>query len=133
MVARRGWHQLHFPTFTVKVLFHKMHPDSKIFQDTLKRKKLIPGFWLELQMGEYVTISFHYSKQLPLDISKIEENRFAVMFREHFLISGRNIGDIVDDLTIQTFQMGRPPAIHNVGRVSVHWEAEKHFAVNVGK
>jgi hypothetical protein len=118
---------------TVKVLFHKIHPKSKIFQDALKQKNMIPGFWLELQSEEYVTISIQYSNQLPVDISKTQVNRFAVMFREHFLMSGRKIRDIIDDLTIQTFQMNRPPAIHNVGRVSVHWESEKNFSINVGK
>jgi hypothetical protein len=116
---------------TVKVLFHRSNPDNELFSASLKRWRFIPGFWVELSNSEYVTIAFHYSKQLPLSISEAEMQKYAAMFHESFTRSGKQVGEIVDDLTIQVFQMGRPPAIYNIGGVSVHWVAEKHFSIDV--
>ena len=118
---------------TVKVLFHKLHPDSELLTAALKRRNLMPGFWLELSNGEYVTIAFQYSKQLPLSISEAEMQKYAAMFHERFTRSGKQVGDVVDDLTIQVFQMGRPPAIYNIGGVSVRWVAERHFSIDIGR
>jgi hypothetical protein len=54
------------------------------------------------------------------------------MFHERFTRSGKQVGDIVDDLTIQVSPMGQPPAIYNVGGVSVRWVAKRHFSIDVG-
>lgn len=116
---------------TVKILFHKMHPDTGFVTAALKQCGLIPGFWIELGNGEYITIAFRYSKLLPLQISKTEMQNYAAMFHKRFTQTGKQVGDVIEDLTIQVFEMGRPPAIYNLGGVSVRWEAETHFSVDV--
>lgn len=94
---------------------------------------MIPIFYLELSNGEYLTIAFVYSKILPIDISKREQQGYAAMMHEHFTKSGKKIGHQVDGLTIQTFRQGQPPSILNVGGVSVSWEVEKNFLISMGK
>ena len=120
-------------TVTVKILFHKLEPESKKFLTALEDKNMMPAFWFGLSVGEYVTIAFQYTKKLPLKIKKEDENKFAVMFHEYFKKSGKKVGDTVEGLTIQTFGMGLPPEVFNIGQVSVRWEAEKHFSIDISK
>ena len=54
------------------------------------------------------------------------------MMHDLFKKSGKRVGDKVDGLTIQTFQMGRPPSIFNIGGVSASWDAEKNISINIG-
>jgi len=117
---------------TVKVLFHRIHPDSAAFHTALDEKNIMRGFWVELSTSEFVSICFQYSKQLPISVSEEEQERYAAMFHQHFTRKGKKVGDIVDELTIQMFEMGWPPAIYNIGRVSAHWKAEKHFSIDIG-
>ncbi len=116
----------------MKLLFHKSHPESIVFTKSLDKKNIIPVFNTELHNEEYLTIAFLYSKQLPIVISKREQKGYAVMMHDLFKKSGNRVGDKVDGLTIQTFQMGRPPSIFNIGGVSACWDAEKNFSINIG-
>jgi hypothetical protein len=118
-------------SITFKILFNKLHPDSETFQAALHRRNIIPVFWSSLNTGEYITLSFQYTKQLPLSISNEESARYGAMFHKYFTQSGKNAGDVVRDLTIQTFQMGLPPAIYNIGGVSVRWNAESEFSIDI--
>ena len=119
-------------TVTMKLLFHKSHPESIVFTKSLDKRNIIPVFNTELHNEEYLTIAFLYSKQLPIVISKREQKGYAVMMHDLFKKSGKRVGDKFDGLTIQTFQMGRPPSIFNIGRVSICWDAEKNFSINIG-
>ena len=117
---------------SVKVLFHKLHPDNKVFNAFLEHKNIMPRFWIELSEKEYLMICFQYSRQPPLSISKPQQKRYGIMLYDYFTKSGKHVGDVVDDLTIQMFHMGRPPAIYNIGGVSVRWTVEKHFSIDIG-
>ena len=116
----------------MKILFHTFHPDDEIFIKFLSMKSLAPVFWLKLYNNEYVTVAFEYSKKMPLAITKEEKNRYGVMLHEMFNKSGKKVGDNVDDLTFQIFEMGRPPSIYNIGGVSAHWKSQKHISIYIG-
>ena len=113
-------------------MYHKLRPDAKIFSAALEKKNLIPAYYAELTGTEYLAIAFGCSKILPIPVSKQEQQQYAGMCQKMFHRSGKKVGDTIDNLTIQLFQMGRPPAIINVGSVSVSWESEKNFSISVG-
>lgn len=119
-------------TITVKLLYHKLHPDESIFISALNKKKLIPAYYASLSENEYLSVVFGASKILPISLSKEEQKLYAGMCRKIFDESGKNVGDRIDDLTIQVFQMRRPPTVINVGCVSVYWESAKNFCIDVG-
>ena len=119
-------------TVTMKLLFHKSHPESIVFTRSLDKRNIIPVFNTELHNKDYLTIAFLYSKQLPIVISKREQKGYVAMMHDLFKKSEKRVGDKIGGLTIQTFQMGRPPSILNIGGVSVCWDAEKNFSINIG-
>jgi hypothetical protein len=119
-------------TVTVKIIFHKLQPESEAFLSALKHRNIMPAFWFGLSASEYVTIAFQYTKKLPLKLEKEDEKNFAGMFHGYFTKSGKKVGDTIDGLTIMPFRMGLPPEVYNIGQISICWEAEKHFSVDIG-
>lgn len=117
-------------TVTVKVLFHKTHPDEPSFSSFLKHKGIVPAFWSELPCKKYLTVAFQYSKQLPLTVTRDQEKGHAALLHQYFTKRGMQVGDGVDDLTIQVIQMGSPPAIYEIGRTSARWEERRRFSIS---
>jgi len=121
-------------TVTVKVLFHKTHPEHQAIAKAFNMKRTIPGFWIELNSGEFASIAFQYSKILPINISKEkEEQGYAKLALDMLKSSGKNVGDSLHNLTFQKIDMGMPPTITNVGHVSVRWVAEKSISISIAK
>lgn len=79
-------------TVTMKLLFHKSHPESIVFTRSLDKRNIIPVFNTELHNKEYLTIAFLYSKQLPIVISKREQKGYVAMMHDLFKKSEKRVG-----------------------------------------
>ena len=119
-------------TITVKILFHRIHPYDVIFARSLKNKGLTPVFFAKLHNDEFVTVAFGYSKKLPFTISEEEKNKYGSMLGDVFGKAEKKVGDRINNLTLQIFQMGFPPSIYNFGNISAHWISQDNISINVG-
>tara|TARA_R110001606_G_C15252280_1_gene637489 strand:+ start:74 stop:850 length:777 start_codon:yes stop_codon:yes gene_type:complete len=120
-------------TITMKVLFHKVEPESDVLYQAMAKRKVIPAFYSETINQEYMTIAYEYSKKLPISITDKEQKGYAEMIRGYFLRADRQVGDRMEGLSLQLFEMGLPPSVTNIGTVSAFWESEKHFSINIGQ
>jgi hypothetical protein len=114
---------------TVKVLFHRAHPESEVIKRAFAKQAIMPMFWVELRNGEYVSFVSQYTKQLPFDLKAAEGQKIGHMMRDYFKRTGSAVGAKNSNLTMQFFRMGLPPSVLNLGNLSVQWEEEKKISV----
>ena len=117
-------------TVTVKILFHKAHPESDVIRRAFANRNIIPMFWLELANGEYVSFVSAYTKKLPIDFEKKEMQKFANQMGNYFKKNGDTVGAKISNLTMQMFRMNMPPEIYNIGNMSVHWKDENNIIIS---
>lgn len=116
---------------TTKFISHAISPDHKKFQSALEKRRLIPAFHTQLDSGEYFSIVYGYSKILPIEFKKEDSNRYGNMFLNMMKQSEKIVGDTISNQTLQIFEPSQPPSIINIGRVSILWESETNFSVNI--
>jgi hypothetical protein len=114
---------------TLKVLYHKLHPDGVPFRRALVQRKIFPIWWRSLDSTEFVTFAFQYTKQLPINYDKEDQKKLGPAFFRYFQKRQKKVGEEINNLSLLMCRDGKPPTVYNVGPLTVRWASEKHFSV----
>ena len=111
-------------TITIKIIFHKEHPNEEILARILKGNRLYKLFGIELSKNHHASVVACYTKQLPIRPSKIDKQSYGRSILEAFLSSGMPIGSKIEGVSTLFFRGGRPPAVYSVGGQTFEYSGE---------
>ena len=117
-------------TLTIKVLFHRTNPESISIKRAFRQRSILNLFSVELNSGEYVSFAACYTKQLPIELNRINRNVWANNMLSYFKSSGYPIGSKLEIISTLVFQGATPPRVYSVGGLSFEYVSETEVSLS---